>query len=251
MSTLAFERFAAPSSRRAARTRERARGRAFDELAGRAIWCASALGAGRAPAEAMRACLGRARPDDVAVGLLEITPGEPLRSLAERLEAMLRGVEAEDAMLGRDDRRLCDEGIADAETQFAGTVRPGDVVLLNDSVTALLAGAVREQGAHAVWYVAMPPAGRRASAAEARQFLDRYIAPLDAYLISRRRSLGRGRTVDRIEALMPSARVVSAKESEASRDDLGWPAALADVVHADREETVGGTLHARPAVAAR
>jgi hypothetical protein len=37
----------------------------------------------------------------------------------------------------------------------------------------------------------------------------------------------------------------------AQRRQLGWASALADAVSADRRDSVGGTLHARPNVAAR
>jgi hypothetical protein len=62
---------------------------------------------------------------------------------------------------------------------------------------------------------------------------------------------------ERIAALMPSADVVAAKEIAAAdaaadrRHNAAWSSVLADVVHADRGESVGGTLQARPAVPAR
>jgi hypothetical protein len=46
---------------------------------------------------------------------------------------------------------------------------------------------------------------------------------------------------------------VRAKLADTDRDsgDLAWASALADVVVGDRDERVGGTRHARPAVAVR
>jgi hypothetical protein len=53
-------------------------------------------------------------------------------------------------------------------------------------------------------------------------------------------------------ALMPCAGLCVAKDLDARLDDeLGWTSLLADVVHSDRDETVGGMRHARPVVAAR
>jgi hypothetical protein len=59
-----------------------------------------------------------------------------------------------------------------------------------------------------------------------------------------------------IAAFISAPDLVSAKEVQAggqpqSLDELGWTSLLADVVAGDRDETVGGTLHARPSVAAR
>ena len=55
-----------------------------------------------------------------------------------------------------------------------------------------------------------------------------------------------------VAALMPWAGVVAAKEMRGSTyRDVGWCTLLADIVRTDREECVGGTLHARPTVAPR
>jgi len=53
--------------------------------------------------------------------------------------------------------------------------------------------------------------------------------------------------------LLPSSDVVAVKEAdETGRGDrVAWATALAEVIRDDRAETVGGTLHARPVVAAR
>jgi hypothetical protein len=48
---------------------------------------------------------------------------------------------------------------------------------------------------------------------------------------------------------MPRAGRVAEKHMGDIGDDLAWSSLLADVVGADREERVGGRLHARPAVA--
>jgi hypothetical protein len=48
---------------------------------------------------------------------------------------------------------------------------------------------------------------------------------------------------------MPSADVVTVKSGPDA--ELDWNGILADVLTADRAQTVGGTLHARPTVAAR
>ena len=55
-----------------------------------------------------------------------------------------------------------------------------------------------------------------------------------------------------VAALVPGAGVTFAKEMRGSTyRDVGWCSLLADIVRTDREECVGGTLHARPAVAPR
>jgi hypothetical protein len=55
---------------------------------------------------------------------------------------------------------------------------------------------------------------------------------------------------------MPSAGAVTTMDvapgpAAERRHDLGWSSALAAAIAGDRAETVGGTRHARPGVAAR
>ena len=123
--------------------------------------------------------------------------------------------------------------VLDDGTDLAADVRPDDIVVLHHPLTARRADAIRQRGAHAVWHVIQA----------------RGPAPaIDAYLTT-------GRTADGarvVAALIPGAGVVIAKEIRgATYRDVGWCSLLADVVRTDRGECVGGTLHARPAVAPR
>ena len=112
-------------------------------------------------------------------------------------------------------------------------VRPGDVVVLHHPLAAAQASELRERGAHAIWHLLS--AHERAPAA-------------DAYLMTGTSLTGGAFVV----ALVPAPGVVFAKEMRGpTYEDIGWCSLLADVVRADREECVGGTLHARPTVAAR
>jgi hypothetical protein len=54
---------------------------------------------------------------------------------------------------------------------------------------------------------------------------------------------------------MPAAGLVAGVETRARENDpshdVGWAGTLAWLLELDRDETVGGTLHPRPGVAAR
>jgi hypothetical protein len=216
LTSVFVEHFESRASSRDERATRLARERADDALAGRAVWCAVPL------------------PGGVATSRLEVVAGEPLRRVAEQLDAMLETA-IEDVALGPAERAIC----AQATPDVAPVVRRDDVVVLHDALTALLAQPVREQGAHAVWLVRAGSPPRR-PAREAWRFLRAYTFGVDAYV------MGWGGSV---AAVMPAAGVVTVKET--LQPDLGWSSMLADVVDGDRDETVGGTLHPRPAVAAR
>jgi hypothetical protein len=252
-----MEEVGVPSSVRSSRAFESARRRAVDELAGRTVWCAAALPEGQASADRLRAYLQWAETGDVVAGTLEVdVADEPLRALAQRLDRMLTGAAASSARLGPADREIYTEGTEGSEALVGAGVGHDDVVVLHDALTAMLVEAIRERGAHAVWHVQMGVAPRDA-AGEAWTFLRRYTPAVDAYLTTWSEPTGRGVLAERIAALMPSADVVAAKEIAAAdaaadrRHNAAWSSVLADVVHADRGESVGGTLQARPAVPAR
>src|SRR3954452_19569611 len=244
---------------------EAVRGRALEELSGRTVWCASALPGRRASARRLRASLqwggggglgsrGRGGGGGLRSGVLEVDADERLRDLAQRLEAMLEG--SSPSSLGDAERELCAEGVRASE-DLVGAVSSDDVVVVHDALTALLAEALRERGAHAVWHVSFTPAPSRPTAAAARTFLRRYTSRMDAYVMTWSPYDRRPRAVvERIAALLPSTDAVAAKDIPADYAggeprQLGWSTVLADVVNGDREETVGGTRHARPRVPAR
>jgi hypothetical protein len=254
MTRLTVERFEAPLSVRAARERAWAGARATDALAGRTVWCAAASPSGRAAARRLGATVGQ-REEGVAAAALDASADALLRALAQRLDAMLAGAAAEP--LGPAERELCGSASEVAEAQMGRPVGRDDVVVTHDALTALLAPALRERGAHTVWYAHVDTGA--AGAAAALAFLRRWTAPFDAYIMTWHETDAHGGVVERVAALMPSADVVAAKEvpSAASRLDdldarrLAWHTALADVVADDRDDHVGGTLHVRPSVAVR
>jgi hypothetical protein len=76
--SVTLEHFGAPSSARDMRVREYARREAIDGLAGRTVWCSSAVPDCTAAADALRLCLSDA---EVTAGRLDIGAGEPLLGL--------------------------------------------------------------------------------------------------------------------------------------------------------------------------
>jgi hypothetical protein len=252
MTTLTIEHYDPPSSARGAREWDLAGERIADELAGRTVWCATALPAGRRPARALRAFLEHAGRG-TATAPLDVAAGEPLRPLAERLDEMLWGAAPQPAPLGHAERAIMAESVAGSERLVSARVGRDDVVVVHDALTALLARAVRERGAHAVWHVHVSGGRHEAMAVQALDFLRRFTAGVDAYIMTWSQPAARGERVQSIAAVMPSAGIVAAKEIHGGDGprELAWNAVLAEVVRGDRGECVGGTLGPRPTVAVR
>jgi hypothetical protein len=262
MPSVVNDRLEQSSSARAARSSDLARARAADRLAGRTVWCVTALPAARGAAHTLHECL--IADGSVVARELEVTPEPSFRLLAEQLDQALRlaaavvspsGVEPA-GRFGRREQAMYEEGVRDGERLAGDAFEPGDVVVLHDAVTAALAEAVRGRGAHAVWDVNLEAAPGRVAAGTAWEFLHRHAAPIDAFVMSWFEP-GERLPVERIAAAMPSAGVLATKEIAAAGTDVqrlqnqGWSALLADIVDGDRAECVGGTLHARPSVPAR
>jgi hypothetical protein len=251
VTSLTVEHFSLPHGRREERDLDRAGDRASEELAGRTVWCVSALPVGREAARALHDCLRRTGVEAVVVASMDVPATDELQRLAGRLEAMLDEAAGAEPRLGGAESELVEDGVRRADDALAAGVRADDVVVLHDALTAALARPVRERGAHAVWHVRTGRTRSGAAVIEARRFLARYTSPLQAYIASQGPAPGPGERLERIAALVPSTGLMAEKDVAHECGDLGWSAVLADVVHADRDETVGGTRHARPTVPVR
>jgi len=161
-----------------------------------------------------------------------------------------RTARALDAAAARIDEVLGEHTLWNATPQPAElhTMTADDVVILEGWAAAALAPTLRDHGTHVV---IRTEAGRPELAP---------VSPIDttcidAYLVVTR-TVGRV-SVDRVTAFIPACRLAVEKDAPAADvmpahlRGIGWSAAVAEVVRSDREETVGGTLHPRPSVAAR
>ena len=224
MTSLVTERLDTAGSERVAHALGAAGDRVAEVLAGRTVWCATAVAAADLPADQLRSRLDGAGPGVMAASLQLI------------------------AVTDQPDRRA-------GAPAVSPSVRPDDLVVAHDAPTALLAQAVRDQGAHAVWRLRAGVASP-ASARAALDLLGRFRFCVDAYLLSWTERDTHGELIERVVAAMPAAGIVASKEFPFGfhADDprrLAWRMALAEVIRTDREEAVGGTLHPRPTVAAR
>lgn len=255
MAAVRTDRFDVPSGTHDERVLAWTRALAVDTLAGRTVWCVAALPAGRAAAGRLRALLR----EEVAVRPLAVAATEPPAALARRLDAMLAGADPDRSPLGVDAHDDYARGAAGAEALIGETVAPGDVVVLHDALTVALARAVRERGAHAIWHVRAVRGAQAPSARAAQAFLDPYTDAVDAFVVTWTEPRERRRRVEHVAALLPAAGLVDVKdaaagggvEAPARHSALAWSSVLGDVVEADRDDRVGGTLHVRPAVAPR
>jgi hypothetical protein len=235
-----------PFTNRDARLLERARRYADEQLAERTVWCVAGLPGSHEAAWALRATLQLLRGEgQVAVDCLEIEHGEPMTGLARRVEAMLEGSADPSRGLSREDAADYADACRDGEALIGDAIAADDVVVLHDVLAAITAEAARDRGAHVIWRI---DAAGSATAGEAWAFLHPREHGVDGYVGE---WLEPGDAQGRVGAIVPSTRAVAARDVDTGQAPAGWGGALAQVVHSDRHETVGGTVHARPMVAIR
>jgi len=189
------------------------RASAGDALAGRRVWGAASLSGGHAAGQRLRRLLN----DDLEI--------EPL------------AVEADEPALGE-------------------SVQTGDIVVLHDRFTVSFAAALRDRGAHVVWHLRERSGSPAPSVRAVIDVLDRSGgSPVDAVVVDER--VGPGGP-ERVAALVPASQLLDIREVpfgddavRAERVALAWISLLGDIVQEDRADHVGGTIQARPVVAAR
>jgi len=137
-----------------------------------------------------------------------------------------------------------------AEPVLGGSVRPGDIVVLHDCFTVSFAAVLRDHGAHAVWHLRSRSGSLAPSVKAAIDFLDRSGgAAVDAVVVDERAGIG---GPERVAALIPASQLLDIREVPLGDDAaLAWISLLGDIVEEDRADHVGGTIQARPVVAAR
>jgi hypothetical protein len=213
VTNVVVERFQAPDTRRRARTLELVRERAGEQLAGRRTWVIDAGSSGPAP-PAQR------------VGEVE---GEALPMM-----------------------RMPSQAAESLPALIAVHVRTGDVLVIRDRTAIGVGRLARECGAHVIWDRRVQT---RRPGSPGDQAPQRAEAPaLDAWLTAW--STANRRAPRGLAAFIGAPDILSAKEMSAGAPDdsyeqLGWRSLLADIVRQDRAERVGGTVAARPFVAAR
>jgi hypothetical protein len=254
VASIFVEQFDMPSSAREAMAFGAAGERVGEVLAGRTVWCVIALPDARRRAEELREHVDGAAPG-VSARALQLRVPEQLAALAERLQQMLAGRPGSSAGFGAAEREACAEGALDGDRLIGEGVEADDVVVVHDALGALAARALRERRAHVVWRVSRAP-GARASGRDALDFLQHFTAGVDAYVLSWWERSQHGDAVERVGAAMPAAGLLATKQfplhfTGQEPRGLAWTMALAEVARSDRCECVGGTLRARPFVAAR
>jgi hypothetical protein len=203
-----------PGSARATRLIRFTREQAQDQLAGRTIWSSVET------------------PGTSVTQSLEVPGDEPLRELADRLDAALLDA-AHGVRLGGAERALC----AQAAELVTAQVARDDIVLLHDRVSTLLAMAIREHGAHTVWVMSAASGAPRHRPPGS---FPAFKSAFDAFIATWQQA---------VAAVLPCSGAITIKTGPDA--ELDWNSALTDVVDGDRQEMVGGTHHARPAVAPR
>lgn len=114
----------------------------------------------------------------------------------------------------KDDLEIEPLAVDAAEPALGESVRRGDIVILQDRFTVSFAAALRDRGAHAVWHLRERSGSLVPSVRAAIEFLDRSDgAAVDAVVIDERVGLGGPKrvTADRVGGTIQARPVVAAR----------------------------------------
>ena len=180
MTSLVIEQIEIPAGVRQWRAVATARERVAEVLAGRKVWCATAVRRHNEATDELRACLQGAAPG-LSADCLEVHGRPQLSPLADAVDRMLTGGSPA-RVFTAGEQALVAEAASDADELLGDLVAPGDVVVAHDGVSALVARAVRDRGAHAVWRMRIPQ-GSTHSARQAQDLLRSFTGGVDAYVL--------------------------------------------------------------------
>jgi hypothetical protein len=254
VTSLVIEQIEIPASSRQWRAITAARERVADVLAGRTVWCAAAIPSCIGAADELRAGLDGAAPG-MSADRLAVQRGARLSRLDDAVDRMLAGGSSARASGTAEEETLFADAVVDGDALLGDDVGPGDVVVAHDGVSALVARAARERGAHVVWRLRTCEESSHGMR-QARDLLRSFSAGVDAYVLRWLERGTRGEVIEGVAAAMPSSDIVAVTQTPGSGGGeelryLAWRIAYAEIVRDDRQEHVGGTLRTRPAVAAR
>lgn len=155
-------------------------------LDGATVWNVNSTATGGGVAEMLRVLVGYTLDLGIDVRWSVVAGDAPFFATTKRLHNRLHGVAGDGGELGAAEQAHYAELGGSFAAELAGSVRPGDVVLLHDPQTAAMAARLREAGAHVVWRCHVGVDEGNGWTAQAWDFLRPHIEACERFVFSRR-----------------------------------------------------------------
>lgn len=186
---------------------------ARDELGTRVILNVNSTAAGGGVAEMLQTLLGYVRSFGIDARWLVIDGDPAFFAITKRIHHGLYGDRGDGGPLGDAERDHYEAVQRRNAHELAAVLRPGDVVILHDPQPAGLADAVRRAGAVVVWRCHVGCDAENEWTARAWDFLGRYVADVDGFVVSRAPFAPPGADPERVHVIPPSIDPFSTKNA--------------------------------------
>lgn len=211
---LAPERFAEVLDADAVSVLFDTRDRGIELLEGRAVWCVNSTATGGGVAEMLRSLLSYTRGAGIDARWCVIDGTPAFFALTKRLHNRLHGAAGDGGPLGPEEHVVYDAITANAASQLAPRIQPGDVVILHDPQTAGMASALRARGAHVVWRAHIGTDRPNDLTREAWDFLLPKVTTAEAFVFSREDFVWPGLADRPVSVIAPSIDAFSPKNQD-------------------------------------
>ncbi|HWO17105.1 MAG TPA: glycosyltransferase [Solirubrobacterales bacterium] len=189
-------------------------GRARKLFSGRAVWHVNSTHRGGGVAEMLRALLPYVRGVGVDTRWVVLRDGPDFFTITKRLHNNLHGDPGDGGSMGKEERAIYEETLAESARHLTRLLQPGDVVYLHDPQTAGLVPAVRDGGVGVIWRCHIGVDEPNDLVRRAWDFLRPYVEQADAYVFSRPQYVWEGLDVERAWMVPPSVDPFSPKNQE-------------------------------------
>ena len=184
-----------------------------DRLGQRTVWNVSSTAVGGGVAEMLQVLVGAIAGLDIAVRWTVIGGDPDFFAITKRLHNQIHGQASAGPLSSADASHYGQVLDANAD-ELLRQVRPGDIVLLHDPQTAGLAAPLAGAGARVVWRCHIGVDWQNDTTRAAWDFLRPYLAPVHAFVFTRRQYVPSWIPAEQAWIIPPSIDPLSAKNQQ-------------------------------------
>ncbi len=194
---------------------------ARDGLDGKVVWNISQPASIGAVPELLRSMVAYALGAGIDTRWLAVQPHAQFALITNRIRARLFGDEGDGGELSEREHDEYERSVEPAALELCFLVKRGDLVFLHGPETVGLVPELKRAGARVVWRSHIGSESPSVRAVEAWDFLARYLAGADAYVLARAQAVPDQLRGGRVEVIPPSLDPLSPKNNFMTRAEAG------------------------------